>query len=103
MHSWAYLFRRKDVPFRVSISSVPLMPEQTDARAYRRAHIGKLMVFKRSGAQEPAARDFFQLADVATHPSGLLVTGIFENDRRSHMMASAVRDASEAEIAAQRP
>lgn len=58
------------------------------------------MVVQRSGAKEPAARDFFRLEDVGTHPTGLLVTGIFENERRAHMMATAVRDASDAEIAA---
>ena len=58
------------------------------------------MVFQRHGAQEPSPGDFFHLEDVGTHPTGLLVTGIFENDRRAHMMATAVRDASDAEIAA---
>ena len=57
------------------------------------------MVFERSGAQEPSTRDFFHLEDVGTHPTGLLVTGIFENNHRAHMMATAVRDASDAEIA----
>jgi hypothetical protein len=36
---------------------------------------------------------------VGTHPTGLLVTGLFDNDRRNHMAASAVRDASPDEIA----
>ena len=57
------------------------------------------MVHERSGVKEPSARDFFHLADVGSHPTGLIVTGIFENERRAHMMATAVRDASEAEIA----
>ena len=79
-------------------STAPIA-EETNARAYRRAHAGKLMVFERSGAQEPSTRDFFHLEDVGTHPTGLLVTGIFENNHRAHMMATAVRDASDAEIA----
>ena len=58
------------------------------------------MVFQRKGAQEPSPHDFFRLEDVGTHPTGLLVTGLFEDNRRSHMMATAVRDASDAEIAA---
>ena len=73
--------------------------EQLDARSYRRAHAGKLMIIERSEGKERSARDFFHIADVATHPTGLLVTGIFENDRRSHMMAASVREANEAEIA----
>ena len=71
---------------------------QLDARGYRRAHAGKLMIIERSEGKERSTRDFFHIADVATHPTGLLVTGIFENDRRSHMMASAVREANQAEI-----
>jgi hypothetical protein len=70
------------------------------ARAYRRAHLGQLMVLERAGVTEPAPHDFFRLEDVGTHPTGLLVTGIFGDDRRAHMMASSVRAASVAEIAA---
>ena len=70
------------------------------ARAFRRAHLDKLMVFERSGTTTPAPGDFFHLEDVGTHPTGLMVTGIFQDKRRAHMPASAVRDASEAEIAA---
>ena len=73
--------------------------EQLDARAYRRAHAGKLMIIDRSDGKERSARDFFHLEDVGTHPTGLLVTGIFENHRRAHMLASAVREANAAEIA----
>ena len=73
--------------------------EQIDAVAYRRAHTGKLMIIRREEGRGPAAADFFHLDSVGTHPTGLLVTGIFENDRRSHMRASSVRDATEEEIA----
>ena len=95
-----YLMLNAALPSGVPISLVVPVAEENTARGYRRAHAGKLMVLQRSGATEPAPRDFFHLEDVGTHPSGLLVTGIFENDRRAHMMATAVRDASEAEIAA---
>ena len=74
-------------------------PEEIDAVAYRRAHTGKLMIIERKERREPAAADFFHLDSVGTHPTGLLVTGIFENDRRSHMRASIVRDATEEEVA----
>ena len=81
------------------ISSTPVS-EENPARVYRRVHAGKLMVHERDGVKEPATRDFFHFADVGSHPTGLIVTGIFENERRAHMMASGVRDASAAEIAA---
>ena len=74
-------------------------PEQLDARGYRRAHAGKLMIIERAGGAERSASDFFHIEDVGTHPTGLLVTGIFDNNRRAHMLASSVREANEAEIA----
>lgn len=70
-----------------------------NARAYLRAHTGKLMIIERSETRERSAGDFFHIEDVGTHPTGLLVTGIFENKRRAHMMASSVREANAAEIA----
>jgi hypothetical protein len=74
-------------------------PAQLDARGYRRAHAGKLMIIERAGGTERSARDFFHIEDVGTHPTGLLVTGIFDNNRRGHMLATSVREANEAEIA----
>jgi len=72
---------------------------ETPARAYRRAHTGKLMVVEPKVGRELSAGDFFHLEDVGTHPTGLFVTGLFDNARRNHMMASNVRDATEDEIA----
>ena len=80
------------------MTNLALLPE-TPARAYRRAHAGKLMVVEPKEGREISARDFFYLEDVGTHPTGLFVTGLFDNDRRNHMMASAVRDATLDEIA----
>jgi hypothetical protein len=75
------------------------LPPQVDAVTYRRAHAGKLMIISRAEAREPALSDFFHFDSVGTHPTGLFVTGIFDDDRREHMKASLVRIASEAEIA----
>jgi len=72
---------------------------ESAARAYFRIHAGKLMVVEPRSGRELAAGDFFHLAEVGTHPTGLLVTGIFDDARRHHMMASAVRAASPDEIA----
>ncbi|MGZ5004068.1 MAG: hypothetical protein ACXV8H_00945 [Chthoniobacterales bacterium] len=82
-------------------SPLPTAPvvEVTDAIAYRRAHTGKLMVISRAEGREPALSDFFHFDSVGTHPTGLFVTGIFDDDRRSHMRVSLVRNANEAEIA----
>ena len=72
---------------------------QLDARGYRRAYAGKLMIIDRCEGTERSGRDFFHIEDVGTHPTGLLVTGIFDHNRRGHMLASSVREATEAEIA----
>lgn len=72
--------------------------EEITAVAYRRAHAGKLMIIARPEGRAPAPSDFFHLESVGTHPTGLLVAGIFENERRGHMMTSAVREANHSEI-----
>src|SRR5947208_6347139 len=76
-----------------------VLSSETPARAYRRAHAGKLMVVEPTTGRELSSGDFFHLDDVGTHPTGLFVTGLFDNARRNHMMASTVRDATEDEIA----
>ena len=83
------------------MSSTEISPrfKETPARAYYRAHVGKLMIIEPKAGRGLSPGDFFHLDDVGTHPTGLLVTGIFQNDRRSHMMASIVRDANEDETA----
>jgi len=76
---------------------VPL-PEKTTARDYERAYAGKVMIIQRNDSTPLVTADFFELDGVGTHPTGLIVTGLFENGRRSHMMATAVRVANRAEI-----
>ena len=74
-------------------------PTTADALIYRRAHAGKLMIISRAEGKEPALSDFFRFDSVETHPTGLFVTGIFDDSRRGHMKASLVRNTSEAEMA----
>ncbi len=83
------------------MTATPLtfVPEENSAVAYKRAHTGKLMVFLREEGRELVESDFFYFDAVGTHPTGLMVTGMFTDERRSHMMASAVRDANDAEHA----
>ena len=73
-------------------------PEKTTARDYERAYAGKVMIIQRDDDAPLVTGDFFELDGVGTHPTGLIVTGLFENGRRSHMMATAVRAANRAEI-----
>lgn len=69
-----------------------------NARAYERAHAGKLMIIQREEGREPAAADFFHIESVGTHPTGWMVTGRFENAKLHHMMAAAVREANASEL-----
>jgi hypothetical protein len=81
------------------LSPIATLDEETNAIAYRKGHTGKLMIIRRAEGEPMVASDFFEFDSVGTHPTGLLVTGLFQHDRRSHMMASRVRTANEAEIA----
>jgi hypothetical protein len=74
----------------------------TPAASYRRAHAGKLMIIQPKTSRPAVPSDFFHLDSVGSHPTGLLVTGVFAEGRVASMMASSVRDASEAEIASLR-
>jgi hypothetical protein len=80
-------------------SSQLARPNETPARAYFRVHAGKLMVCEAREGRDLSATDFFRLEQVGTHPTGLLVTGIFDSGRRHHMIDSAVRDATADEVA----
>ena len=75
----------------------PSAPNLT-ARDYERAYLGKVMIIQRNDATPLAMSDFFELEAVGTHPTGLIVTGLFDNGRRSHMMATVVRVANKKEI-----
>ncbi len=83
----------------MSTAPLPEADAQLDARAYRHAHKGKLMMIMRENGRELSAKDFFYFDDAGTHPTGLFVTGIFPDKTRGHLLATRVRDASEAEIA----
>lgn len=76
----------------------PESGEIIDAGEYRRAHRGKLMTIRREEGRQPSSDDFFYFDDVGTHPTGLMVTGIFSDKTRRHLAATRVRDASATEI-----
>ncbi len=81
------------------MSITPAPAVEVSARDYNLAHNGKLMRIAREEGRARDPADFFQFESAGTHPTGLFVTGIFADGSRSHMKASLVRDASEAEIA----
>jgi len=88
------------IPLARATHVTPEIPslEKTTARDYERANAGKVMIIQRNDGAPLVAADFFELDGVGTHPTGLIVTGLFENGRRSHMMATAVRVANPAEM-----
>ena len=45
-------------------------------------------------------RDFFTVESVGTLPNGLLITGLFDHNRRERLRSHSVRLATEGEIAA---
>jgi hypothetical protein len=57
------------------------------------------MIIQRKDGRELAIADFFRFDGVDTHPTGLIVTGIFQDRHRAHMMATGVREANAAEVA----
>ena len=65
-------------------------------------HRGKIMVLHKPEGQIPGAGDFFLVESVGSHPSGLVVTGVFEHKRRQHMRPSEMRRATEWEIASRK-
>jgi hypothetical protein len=56
------------------------------------------MVVQRAERQ-PLSEDFFQVESVGSHPSGLVITGVFENNRRQRLRPEDIRRATESEIA----
>jgi hypothetical protein len=55
------------------------------------------MVVHHDGKRPCVALDFFQFESAGTHPTGLFVTGMFDDSQRRHMLATAVREATAAE------
>jgi hypothetical protein len=58
------------------------------------------MVVQRAEGQPPRSEDFFQVESVGSHPSGLIITGVFERNRRQNLRPMDIRRATESEIAA---
>ena len=72
------------------------------AKEYMLEHRDKIMVLKRADGVAPLGTDFFTVQSVGTHPSGLVVTAIFEHNRRQHLRPADIRRATDSEIAGQK-
>jgi hypothetical protein len=76
--------------------------ETATAKEYMTEHRGKIMVLQRAEGMVPQSTDFFTVESVGTHPSGLIITAVFEHNRRQRLRPAEVREATESEIAAQK-
>ena len=70
------------------------------AKQYMAAHRDKIMVLQKAEGVAPQSTDFFKVESVGTHPSGLIITAVFEHNRRQRLRPAEVREATELEIAA---
>jgi hypothetical protein len=76
------------------------LAETRTAKDYYREHRGKVMVVCGKEGHSLENRDFFVVESVGTLANGLLITGLFDHDRRERLRSHAVRTATETEIAA---
>ena len=74
--------------------------ETRTAKDYYRDHRDRIMVVCGKEGQSLESRHFFVVESVGTLPNGLLITGLFEQNRRERLRSEAVRLATEGEIAA---
>jgi hypothetical protein len=72
------------------------------AKEYMAEHRGKIMVLQKAEGVAPLSTDFFTVESVGTHPSGLIVTAVFEHHRRQRLRPAEIRVATDLEIAAQK-
>jgi hypothetical protein len=73
--------------------------ETRTAREYYQDHRDRVMVVCGKEGQPLESRHFFTVESVGTLPNGLLITGVFENNRRERLRSHEVRLATEGEIA----
>ncbi len=73
--------------------------ETRTAKDYYREHRDKVMVVCGKEGQALESRDFFVVESVGTLPNGLLITGLFDHQRRERLRSHGIRLATEGEIA----
>jgi hypothetical protein len=83
----------------VETNPVSELSETRNAKDYYRDHRDKLMVVCGAEGQALEGRDFFMVESVGTLPNGLLITGLFDHNRRERLRSHSVRMATEQEIA----
>lgn len=74
--------------------------ETRTAKQYMAEHRGKVMVLQKAEGIAPVNTDFCTVESAGTHPTGLIVTAVFEHNRRQHLRTGEIRLATDLEIAA---
>lgn len=74
--------------------------ETRTAKDYYRDHRDKVMVVCGKEGQAVEGRDFFVVESVGTIAGGLLITGVFDGNRRERLRSHLARLATEQELAA---
>ncbi len=92
-------FAKVDVTLEVETNLVSESSETRTAKDYYRDHRDRVMVICGKEGQAVEERDFFVVESVGTISGGLLITGIFDQNRRERMRSDKVRLATEQEIA----
>lgn len=77
-----------------------VVPETRTAQQYYRDHRDRVMVICPKEGVTLESRHFFTVESVGTLEDGLLVSGLFEHNRRERLRSQNVRLATEQEIAA---
>ena len=73
--------------------------ETRNAKDYYRDHRDRVMVVCPKEGKALESRHFFVMESINTLPDGLLVTGVFDQNRKERMRSHEVRLATEWEIA----
>ncbi|MEP6668250.1 MAG: hypothetical protein ABJF10_03805 [Chthoniobacter sp.] len=76
-----------------------VLAETRTAKDYYRDHRGRVMVVCAKEGQALESRHFFTVESVGTLPNGLLITGLFEHNRRERLRSEGIRLATDGEIA----
>ena len=73
--------------------------ETRTAKDYYKDHRDRVMVVCAKEGQALESRHFFTVESVGTLPNGLLITGLFEHNRRERLRSETIRLATDGEIA----
>lgn len=76
-----------------------VLAETRTAKDYYKDHRDRVMVICAKEGQALESRHFFTVESVGTLPNGLLITGLFEHNRRERIRSEGVRLATDGEIA----